>query len=83
MYAKEYTDLHEANRGQDFSYGTQGRMDLYNNMIGRALASAAFTKDMTVSEILEYAMKHNLLATHPMDPKLINFDPSKWFNKCK
>jgi hypothetical protein len=83
MLAKEYTDLHEAGRGQSLEYGSYGRMDLYNNLIGRALATAAFAKEMTISELLEYAVAHNLLATHPRDPKLKKFDVDRWFNECK
>ena len=32
-----------------------GRMDLYNNEIGRALATATFLKHKSVEELLQYA----------------------------
>ena len=80
LLAKTYTDLHEANRGQTFEYGSGGLMDLYNNLIGRALASSAFTEGWSISEMLEYALQNNLLATHRLDPKLKKFNPKDWFD---
>jgi regulator of protease activity HflC (stomatin/prohibitin superfamily) len=80
--AQTYTDMHESDRGQSFEYGSSARMDIYNNLIGRALATAEFAKNMSVSELLEYALNNNLLATSRDDPKLSNFDINRVYD-CK
>ena len=58
-------------------------MDLYNNMIGRAVVTAYYNQGKSTGQIIKEALNQGLLITNLNDPRIEKY--SEYFNKkqCK
>jgi hypothetical protein len=81
--AKKFLDAHEMyTPGITFLTDKSTIMDLYNNMIGMALVTAAYNEGKTTGEIISTALQQGLLITSLDDPRIEKY--RKFFSdKCR